>query len=105
MRSWLWFARTSVNVSLASGNPIRSNFPIKICGSDSLALKSAKRRLDEPLLMVSTERIACLSYVTIKDRVVPASKRGDLLDLSRPPSVRLIFKDRCSGPQHRVNDP
>src|SRR5438132_1347032 len=45
------------------------------------------------------------NYVTIKDRVVPASKRGDLLDFSWPPSVRLVFKDRCSGPQHRVNDP
>jgi hypothetical protein len=41
-----------VNDSLASGNPMRSNLPIRIRGSDSSALKIAKRRLDEPLLMV-----------------------------------------------------
>jgi hypothetical protein len=53
-RSTLLFEWTSVNDSLASGNPIRSNFPFRICGSDLPTLKSAKRRLDEPLLMAKT---------------------------------------------------
>src|SRR5438094_4296730 len=40
---------------------MRSNFPISIRGSVSNTLKRANRRLDEPLLMVRTERTSFLS--------------------------------------------
>src|SRR5437667_674955 len=65
LRSSLFFTRKSVADSLASGNPIRSNFPIRICGSDSPTLKSAKRRLDEPLLMARMECIIVIGHQTM----------------------------------------
>src|SRR2546426_2024206 len=55
--SLLVFERTSANDSRASGKPMRSNLPIITFGSDSPTLKSANRRLDEPLLMVRTDCI------------------------------------------------
>src|SRR5436309_6555233 len=67
LRSSLFFTRTSVTESLASGNPIRSNFPIRIGGSDSPTLKSAKRRLDEPLLMARMECIIVIGHQTTEE--------------------------------------
>src|SRR5947207_12002168 len=105
LRSSLWFARTSVNDSLASENPIRSNLPLSTRGSDSSAWKSAKRRLDEPLLMVRTECIGSIRFLAIQDRIVPASRRSNSLDLGWPPGVCFVFMDGRAGLQDRIDNP
>src|SRR5450432_1391653 len=57
LRSSLVFPGASLDDSLAPDNPMRSNFPPRICTSASPTLKRAKRRLDEPLLMTRTKRM------------------------------------------------
>src|SRR6266481_6244857 len=39
----------------------------------------------------------CFRLATIEDRVVPASRGSNVLDRSRPPAIRVVFKDRGSG--------
>src|SRR6266496_5896022 len=43
-------------------------------------------------------------FVTVKNRVMPASCRSDSLDLTRPPSVRLVFVDWRASRQHWINN-
>ncbi len=67
----------------------------------------------QSLLQIKPAMIARNSYVhrelsirflAIQNQVVPTSRRSDSLGLSWPPGMRLVFKDRRSSLQDRVNN-